>query len=1096
MPTTTCGNSGRGASARFSGTAAYEVESTTREASPGKQIYSQVYNLSELSQKPACISLRYMSLGANGSTVNCQAVVSVWVPVYATGTDGQQTIAWQRLSTAGNFGIGGETWGGDWYELPDDIAWDRFQLKLGCGNAFVTDIGGETSYSFAPGGILIDSIGIGYDTARIPYTYMEGTSMAAPTTTGVGAVLANSAGAKDSAAELAARIKGSTVYDARYEGKSTTEGYVTVFGGSDPGPVPVSATVSDDGSRTMSVGAYFADAGTTVTVNGAQASGVTVTDDEAAGDGRVTLTFKAPDSWTGGYTVIGLTGSPDSAVKGHERILSVTLGNDANQAYYDEQNLPLPEGIDGWDAVDLVAYAGKVYALPRSDELSHSKLADAVTSIPVYDPATRAWSDLALPSDKLVLADGTADKVSDLSAVPIDGKLFFRAYDDGNAQPAPTEGTARDWYFAYDAGTGAWEVYGYDDAFGDVPALATLGYDGTNAYLFGGSQVNLEQPGKPKDSNAVFKLDLDKICSNPGARTEITGFAAQAGTMQKVRLHPCVAYGNGAFLVGNGYQQSTTQLGNAPGIERVTIGSNGTATAAMVDTSSQIEDTGQLSFGVAAVADGFMAVGPKNRAADADTYLVSGEGALTGTYAKRASADNLLVPAAVATGGRLYAIAGTQPLDASGEGAGPAWTFSSTAVDTAVQPGDFRQTVRFDANGGEGAMDEMQVTYGDTAALAKNAFTRAGYAFTGWNTAADGSGTAYADGASFTASQTAPATLYAQWAAVTASDESGATAAGASVGAEAGEAAKGAARAIAGSDLSAAGIEEALAGYGMSDGDAAAIAGKVSDALTGLPAGSRAEVAATLNITAAKDDAMAVSVKDELAALAGDGAGLTYLDVSATLQVRIDIISADGKTASVDCGTAEVHQLPSEIAVTLDLDGYGLSAADRVLALLAKHGTDAAARVDAALDRGAGTLAFETSRFSPYAVASYDSCTVTFDPAGGTISGGEAAQSVPFGSRIAYPTATREGYAFDGWYAGDTAFAADTLEADAVEGTSLTLTAHWKAADGAAATSSTAPRSATPTTGDALGIAAAAAAIAALAAAGVALAARRRRHMK
>ena len=45
--------------------------------------------------------------------------------------------------------------------------------------------------------------------------------------------------------------------------------------------------------------------------------------------------------------------------------------------------------------------------------------------------------------------------------------------------------------------------------------------------------------------------------------------------------------------------------------------------------------------------------------------------------------------------------------------------------------------------------------------LSANAFSRTGYVFSGWNSAADGSGTAYADGASdpFTANQT----LFAQW---------------------------------------------------------------------------------------------------------------------------------------------------------------------------------------------------------------------------------------------------------------------------------------------------------------------------------------------
>jgi len=69
--------------------------------------------------------------------------------------------------------------------------------------------------------------------------------------------------------------------------------------------------------------------------------------------------------------------------------------------------------------------------------------------------------------------------------------------------------------------------------------------------------------------------------------------------------------------------------------------------------------------------------------------------------------------------------------------------------------------VSFDANGGTGTMAAQTFTEGVNQALTPNAFSRDGFTFTGWNTAADGSGTAYADGASITI--TAPITLYAQW---------------------------------------------------------------------------------------------------------------------------------------------------------------------------------------------------------------------------------------------------------------------------------------------------------------------------------------------
>jgi hypothetical protein len=71
-------------------------------------------------------------------------------------------------------------------------------------------------------------------------------------------------------------------------------------------------------------------------------------------------------------------------------------------------------------------------------------------------------------------------------------------------------------------------------------------------------------------------------------------------------------------------------------------------------------------------------------------------------------------------------------------------------------------TVTFDPNGGTGSMSPQ--TASAPTALTANAFTRAGYSFSSWNTAANGSGTSYADGASY--AFTANATLYAQWTAL------------------------------------------------------------------------------------------------------------------------------------------------------------------------------------------------------------------------------------------------------------------------------------------------------------------------------------------
>ena len=58
-------------------------------------------------------------------------------------------------------------------------------------------------------------------------------------------------------------------------------------------------------------------------------------------------------------------------------------------------------------------------------------------------------------------------------------------------------------------------------------------------------------------------------------------------------------------------------------------------------------------------------------------------------------------------------------------------------------------------------MNDVSAESGKEVTVLSNVFTRQGYTFTGWNTAADGSGTSYAEGDSLIVN--ADVTLYAQW---------------------------------------------------------------------------------------------------------------------------------------------------------------------------------------------------------------------------------------------------------------------------------------------------------------------------------------------
>ncbi|WP_419018251.1 InlB B-repeat-containing protein [Eubacterium callanderi] len=76
-------------------------------------------------------------------------------------------------------------------------------------------------------------------------------------------------------------------------------------------------------------------------------------------------------------------------------------------------------------------------------------------------------------------------------------------------------------------------------------------------------------------------------------------------------------------------------------------------------------------------------------------------------------------------------------------------------------------SVRFDGNTADGgSMGDQAMTYDEAASLTTNSYTKTGYTFTGWNTQADGEGTAYSDGqnvVNLTTTDGEVVKLYAQW---------------------------------------------------------------------------------------------------------------------------------------------------------------------------------------------------------------------------------------------------------------------------------------------------------------------------------------------
>jgi len=92
-------------------------------------------------------------------------------------------------------------------------------------------------------------------------------------------------------------------------------------------------------------------------------------------------------------------------------------------------------------------------------------------------------------------------------------------------------------------------------------------------------------------------------------------------------------------------------------------------------------------------------------------------------------------------------------------------TTGGTCANSALNPPTCTlATITFNGNGSTGGSTVSQtITTNTSVNLTPNGFIKTGYSFTGWNTLANGMGTSYADGASYTIG-TSNVTLYAKWA--------------------------------------------------------------------------------------------------------------------------------------------------------------------------------------------------------------------------------------------------------------------------------------------------------------------------------------------
>lgn len=685
---------------RFDGDASLKLSYSAEEAlslgAGGLMVVrSSELDLSDLPEKPRYLSIRMTSECANGGSGYPQVMVSV------NTTDGSQSAS---PSFGSEFGIGGDSWTGYFVELPENTDFENFGITISYLNLQISVLGGQRPAQVADGTIYIDSIGLGSD--LVPYKYSQGTSMAAPAVTGVAAVIAGTH-SEASAAQLAAYVKGAAVGDA-YEESCSTGGYATVDGAANPSPVPVEAEVAEGGD-TITVRGYFVPDDVEVSVGGASCE-VVSRDDAVGGSGDdelTELTVRTPEGFAGGEAWVELAGS-----NGSGRMLVQFEGisqeepADPQVAYYDETNLPVPDELDDWGGWQLIGFAGDVYALPQENEMNYNAEHSFMMK---YDPQLQEWSRVAVPSSEQLAAAGVRN-VTSMAGTTYQGSLIVQITSNAHTEGSEFYTAGSFWRYTVE---GTWEHIPVPSLDGETLSLSALGSDGESLYVFGGKGSY----GYPDASGAaggevktIFRVDLE------------TGAAVEVGEMVRERHNAQIAYRDGVFLVGGG-QNTSAQEASSMGVERFRVLSEaetlpspttgemteypaGSLVNGAVRMSSLVTETGELAFAPAAVADGFMIVGPRcdEGKGVADTYTVSSEeGALPQTYGKLASDQRLLAPSALAYDGKLYVLAATS--------SAPYRVFSATAVETVAQPGDYAGPR--DDDGDQGGTLESLASTGD-----------------------------------------------------------------------------------------------------------------------------------------------------------------------------------------------------------------------------------------------------------------------------------------------------------------------------------------------------------------------------------------------
>lgn len=299
-------------------------------------------------------------------------------------------------------------------------------------------------------------------------------------------------------------------------------------------------------------------------------------------------------------------------------------------------------------------------------------------------------------------------------------------------------------------------------ATGNVQVTGARTYSSNASYIYNGDTSQAVGDGLPASVTNLTIANTGPDGPTPTQDNTVTGNSGQAvtgtltvsdGVYESHSDYTDVVINSGGTLTLTG---PTTVSGNWTN-NGGTLGGNFTVTFDGVSGQTIAGNTTFYGFNksVAAAQTMFFTAGSTTTVSNNLTFA----GAASNLLSLRSTSDgsywNLVAPSVTSasyvdvkdSNNTGTNIATTNSTD-SGHNVG--WSFNPATV-----------TVTFNANGGTGSMAPQTRAYADAANLSANTFTRTGYTFHHWNTAANDSGASYANQASYPF--TSDVTLYAQW---------------------------------------------------------------------------------------------------------------------------------------------------------------------------------------------------------------------------------------------------------------------------------------------------------------------------------------------